>query len=134
MGADYRKTSYSIYAGNSNATLPANTEQVYAPNGGDPAGIANANFRDVPICRVGTLQHLYCHSRVAPGVGETYDYEIYLNGVLTALVVEIAGAVDQNGNNVADGIGVVPGDLIRVHVTSSLGANGTLHSWSFELV
>lgn len=134
MGADYRKTTYAIYAGNTTDNVPGNVEQAFAPNGDGAAAVGNATFKDTPICRPGTLQHLYCHCRAAPGIGETYDYEIFLNNVLTALAAQIAGAVDLNGNNVVDGIAVVPGDVIRVHVTSSAGAGATVHSWSFELV
>ena len=134
MGADYKKRAYAVYAGSTNGTIPANSEQVFAVNGGDAAGVANATFRDVPICHAGVLQHLYQHCRAVPGVGETYTCEVFLNGNLTALVSTITGAVLLDGNNVADGVAVIPGDLIRVHITTTAGAAVTYHTWSFEII
>ena len=134
MGADYRKSSYSIFAGTVSGAQAANTQAAYSPNGDVAAAWGNNLFVAIPICRAGTLQHLYYETFGPPGAGETFTLTVWVNGIVTLLSVQIAGAVQIAGNDVVNQIPVVPGDNILMEIVTSLNAGITWHKWSFELV
>jgi len=91
--------------------------------------IANA---EVPIPENGIIEAMYAHSSVPPGAGETYDYTLILNGAPQAMTIQIAGAVDQDGNNELNPIVVALGDLICIQCTTSLNAAISGHSASLR--
>jgi len=78
------------------------------------------------------LTNFWVRSTLAPGVGETYDLTVLLNGAPTLLTLQIAGAVAVQAGPDLDIVAIVAGDEIDVEIVSSLNAALCQMSWSIE--
>ena len=131
MPADYRPARKYSFSGHPRDTPPANATRYAPPNGSTMnAAVNNVN---VPIPHDASFGRLYIHSVSAPGVGETYDYDIIVNGGLTGITVQLAGAAQTVGNDIVNTFEVVAGDEIALRFVSSLNAAVGFHMWSWEV-
>jgi len=76
---------------------------------------------EVPITRTGIIRNLYVIVNPAPGVGETFNFTLMVNGIATVLTCQIAGA-DVAGNDLVNAVPVVAGDTICMRCVSSVAA------------
>ena len=81
----------------------------------------------------GILRNMYNKAEGAPGVGDTYGYALYLNGLITALVSQTAGAVDTESSDLVNALAVAAGDLVSVEIIISVTAAATRHITTLEL-
>src|SRR5205823_3152944 len=102
----------SLLAGNTAGNSVANDFFTF---GG--AGQTNVeNTTQIVATRSATLQNLYVNLTAAPGGVANKTVTVRVNGVNTALAVNVAGAA-TTGSNIANTVAIVAGDLISVQVT-----------------
>lgn len=131
MGADYKKKQSSIIGGYNPTVQGANTQRFYFPYGSD-GRIAEADARMfVPFDCI--LTHFYSRAGAPPGAGETFDYVVLLNGNVTALALQIAGAVNQTAGPDLSGVAILAGEEICIRIITSAGAAVNYHMWSLEV-
>jgi hypothetical protein len=85
------------------------------------------------IRRAGTIQNLFVHLETAPGGADTRTVTLRVNGVNTALTVTITGAA-VSGNDVANEVAVVAGDLVDYLIEASATAVNSRVTVSSEYV
>jgi len=132
MGADYKKAPEAVIMGGTQDNHAQNSTDYYFPQGIAPSN-GFISPRRGPISSGGVLEHLYVRTEAAPGAGETYDVTLYLNGVITAMTVEIAGAAQIRGFDLVTQIGIIPGDELTIEVASSALAVVTRLFWSIKV-
>ncbi len=93
---------------------------------------AAENKTQIVATRSGVVQNLYVSLTAAPGVGTSKTLTVRINGVNTALAVTVAGAA-TTGNNTANVISFVAGDLISIQVTHTGAVAGSIVIIGFEL-
>ena len=131
MGADYKEAAKSIFGGSSFGALAANLTRYIHPSSGPLHNVELRAQMTIPFnCRI---TNFYVRSDVAPGVGETLTFLVYLNGVPTALTLQLAGAAQVDAGPDADVVVLAAGDEISVQVVNSLNAAAAFPSWSFEV-
>lgn len=77
--------------------------------------------------RRGVLMNLVCRSYQLAGVGETYVYTVYINGVATVLTCSHGGAVDLQSSDLGDRVNIAAGDRVALQVVASAAAVATTH-------
>lgn len=99
------------------ATIAAGSSSVYLGPAGNNSG--GAPFVVAQSCKAIAM---YMQSGSAPGAAQTYTYELYKNGVLSALACSHTGAATFSSSDTDNGISCSPGDNLGVRVTTSAGA------------
>lgn len=132
MGADYKKAHKNLISGGGTNGIGAGVVNYFGCFGYE-VGQAVEVRRHQVISEAGIMEHLYAVATLPPGAGETYDYDIFLNGNLTALGCQIAGAVAVAANDLVTQIAVVPGDVISIRVTISGAAAVEYHTWGLTI-
>jgi len=131
MGADYKKCHRSVIGGMTATAIAAGLTRYQMVFGGPQmANLLDAQMRMPFPCHITNLN---VRSQVPPGVGETYDYAIFVNGIITALTLQIAGAVDVAAGPDADIVGIAAQDEIQIRIVTSGAAANSQHIWSFEV-
>jgi len=82
----------------------------------------------------GTIRNLYAYSDVAPGAGETLTYTVRVAEADTAVTCQIAGAADQEANDLNNSVEVNADDMISVKCVSSAGAAISRSSGGFLFI
>ena len=131
MGADYRAKHAAILGGTTGAAQAANQTRFYNPNG-SPA-TPNENDARMVIPFACHITNLYVRSRGPAGAGETYDYQVFLNGNATGLILQIAGGAAVTAGPDTTVVAVAAGDEISIRIVSSAAANAENHMWSLEV-
>ncbi len=131
MPHDYKKPHQSILGAQLVDSQPANTIRHMNPGG----AASNINEEDarMRIPYTCTIRNLYVRSSGPPGAGETFTYAIMVNGFASALICQIAGAVDIEDNDLVNVSQITLGDEISFRITSSLNAAAVRHSLSLEV-
>jgi len=131
MGADYKKNHASIIGAQSVNTLAVNSTRYLNPGGSNFQPTEPPARMRIPFSCV--IRNLYVRATFAPGAGETYDYEILVNGAPSGIACQIAGAIDVEANDLVNVVGLVLGDEICLEVITSLNASVRYHGMSIEL-
>ena len=129
MPADYKAADHCMIPFQSNAAIAANST-LYVGTGNTPQG--NPNWGSVRVPYAGILRNMYCRASGAPGVGETYDYQVFVNGVGTIILSQTAGAALES-EDLVNQVAVAAGDYVCIEVITSLNATVQLHSIGIEL-
>ena len=128
MGADYRIAVKSMLIFQADNNIGA-AQTAYIGSGGTAGTIPRSEFR-VPFDCI--IDYMHARSELAPGVGETFDYTLMVNGIATALITQIAGALFES-EDLVNQIAVQRGQRVCVRlVTSALAAAGR-HSASVRV-
>jgi len=126
MGADYKKAHRSQIFGATVGTVPPNLTVEICISGGEdqPPGLRARVYVSLAC----VLSQLRAHSSAAPGVGETFDYTLHVNGIATALTcLTIDPNVDSN--DLVNQVAIAPGDYIEMEIVTSLNAAAAYHTW-----
>lgn len=127
-----------VKVGTPRRQMTHHTAQSYSPIG---AGITNylgltlvggPGFESVVsvIMDRQTIREIYTRSVLAPGVGQTFTYDLFLNGVVVpGITIVIAGAA-VTGVLTGLAVPVARGDLASMQIVTSAGAAVTYHGFS----
>ncbi len=113
------------------ASLPGGDTTEYIRVGAFASHAAQATAA-VPVPLNGTLSNLVIRLTTAPGVGESYSFNIFVNGVDTGLecnVTEAATTCDSGPVNVE----VVIGDTVSLEANPTTGSSATVANFSMVL-
>jgi len=113
-----------LVGGRPNATVSATKR--YGLEGNGPATTDGYQM----VAADGYLKELRVITNIAPGLGKSYTFTVYLNEVITPLAVRISGAVDTSGSDMTDTVLVKPGDRIYLYVTMAGVPVAPLAIWS----
>lgn len=119
----------------SETSVGATTDRYNAMLGGVnwAATVAGTNVQ-VMCPSSGTIKNLYISTNSAPGIGSSMTFTVAKNGVDTALVATVSGALTV-ASDVANSFTVVAGDLLEIHYTIGSGApGGKIASWGAVFV
>jgi len=78
------------------------------------------------------IKRMFTHAGGAPGVGESFEYTLRVNGADTSLTVTVSDT-DTDGENLTDEVIVDAGDLLSVKIVTSGGASSVIHTVSVEV-
>lgn len=129
MGSDYKSAPHCTLAVQSNAAIGANLTQYI---GVGCAVQANPNWASFRIPYAGILRNMYARASGAPGAGETFDYTVYINGIVTAITCQTVNP-NLESDDLVNQVAVNAGDYVCVEVITSLAAAAQLHSVGIEL-
>lgn len=89
----------------------------------------NINNAEVPL-PAGTIKELFVESTLPPGVGETFTYEIYVNGSGTGITATISGT--ETSASVSSNLSLTAQDLFVLKLTTSAGSSQTKHKYTVK--
>lgn len=98
----------------------------YCVEGGGPASTDGYQM----VAADGYIKELRVITNIAPGLGKSYTFTVYLNGVVTLLTVTISGAADTSGSDMVNTVLVAPGDKIYLYVEMAGVPVAPLARWS----
>jgi len=120
--------SVAAFIGNLTSTVAANSTR-YASLANHGAVEGN---HDIPIPFDGVLRNFYVESTLAPGAGETYTFNVRINGANSGIQVIIQDP-NLNGNDLVNDIVVNQGDMYNIQIITSLNAAVAFHRWSLGI-
>lgn len=129
MGADYRKSPKGVLQYSSAGTVAVGAT-VYINVSGQNA-VENRVSAPMPYACV--IRNLFGKATAPPGVGETYTYTLFLNGIATLLTCQTAGAVLLQSSDLVNGIAIAAGDLVSIRIVTSGAAGVVRHQAGFEV-
>jgi hypothetical protein len=89
----------------------------------------NINNAEVPL-PAGTIKELLVESTLAPGIGESFTYEVYVNGAGTGITATILGT--STSATVPADLSLNAQDLFVIRLTTSSGSTQTKHKYTVK--
>lgn len=120
------QSTFSIFAGSTQFIVLPSTEIYIGVT--ESLNIHNA---EVPM-PAGTIKDLLVEATAAPGIGETFTYEIYVNGTGTGITATISGT-DTSASTTAN-LALTRTDLFALKLTTSYGTSQTKHKYTVKYV
>ena len=126
MGADYKKESSTaiMWLSYDNVNPNVTVYTCYRMN------LAEATVLTI-VPYDGLFEWMRAQSDVAPGAGETFTYNLRINGANSTQVV-IAGAAAVMAEDLVASVQVTRGDEVCVSIVTSLNAAATTHRIGFK--
>lgn len=125
--ANYTKGTFHGSTGS--VTVAAGATLYMGPGEGN-ASEASARF---PIPIGATVKNLYCRADQVPGVGQTYTYNVYLNGGSSGINCQTAGNASNTSSDLSHTASLSAGGFISIRVDVSGGAAAAQHFCVVEL-